>query len=210
MTSQIGAASMASDLRLHWESDSSSSEGSEEYIEGVEYASRSVDGSDSGRSLADFLRDGDSASSESPSFYRAIDNEKSLSPLHLPRGLAGVVHLPTSPFAWSFGSGFRKRMCFTPPDNPQASPRCCIPAACQHRAGKMVTVGEDLHSPVRKRVGLGRKRRRVILSQESEEEQHTPPLSLSKVRTAHREVARRVLDAAKRRAVKKSKPRYNT
>ncbi|GAQ86804.1 hypothetical protein KFL_003120110 [Klebsormidium nitens] len=165
---------MASDLRFRWESDPSSPEGSEEDIEGVEYAPRSIDGSDSGRSLEDFFSDGDSVSSQAPSFYRAIDNEKSRSPLHIPKGLAGVLskalgYVTTSPSAFSSGSSFRKRTCLTPPGNPQASPRCYIPAGPQSFASKRASVetsvGEpNLGLPVRKRGGLGRKHRRVILS----------------------------------------------
>eukprot|EP00243_Klebsormidium_subtile_P005785 TRINITY_DN2362_c0_g2_i2.p3 TRINITY_DN2362_c0_g2~~TRINITY_DN2362_c0_g2_i2.p3 ORF type:complete len:108 (+),score=8.59 TRINITY_DN2362_c0_g2_i2:707-1030(+) len=82
---------MDSDLQFHWESDPSSSEESEgEDIEGVEYEPRSVDGSNSGRSLEGFLRDEDSASIQGPSFYRALDNEKSFSPAQLPRGLSNL------------------------------------------------------------------------------------------------------------------------
>ncbi|GAQ88995.1 hypothetical protein KFL_004770030 [Klebsormidium nitens] len=179
---------MASDLRSgvrefeqNAQSGSSSSEGSGEDIEGVEYAPRSADDSDSGRSLEDFVSDGDSASSHSQSFYRAINNEKSQSPLHLPRGLASVVnkasgHVPTPPFAR--GSSPRKGTCLP---LPEAFPRCRLPAGPQSRASKRASVetsvGEpDLSSPVRKRGRLGRERRRAILSQESAEEQHLPQL----------------------------------
>src|SRR3569623_842302 len=73
-------------------SDPSSSEESEgEDIEGVEYAPRSIDGSQSGRSLEEFLQDEDSASIQGPSFYRAFSNGKSLSPAQLPRGVSTLL-----------------------------------------------------------------------------------------------------------------------
>ncbi|GAQ90809.1 hypothetical protein KFL_006880010 [Klebsormidium nitens] len=131
---------MASDLRFHWESDPSSSEESEgEDIEGVEYAPRSVDGSNSGRSLEQFLRDEDSASIQGPSFYRALDNEKSFSPAQLPRGLSSLFgkkrpaagYQPTSPFAWSYGSAFGKQTCVTRvPRNPKILTLLSFGAGC--------------------------------------------------------------------------------
>ncbi|GAQ87899.1 hypothetical protein KFL_003860050 [Klebsormidium nitens] len=168
---------MASDLRFHWESDPSSSEEPEgEDIEGVEYAPRSVDGSESGRSLADFLQDEDCASIQGPSFYRAFNNEKSLSPAYLPRGLPNLLskkrpapgYLPTSPFAWSCGSAFRQRTCITPPSCNSQVPSSS--RVLQSNGGKkgssQPSAGDCSQSLTLRRRGLVKKRRRVILSQE--------------------------------------------
>lgn len=77
-------------------SDSSESEDCQgEDIEGVEYSDRSVDGSQFGESLQGFFDDHDSASSmQRPSFYRALDNEDSLSPVKVALGPIGKRNRP--------------------------------------------------------------------------------------------------------------------
>jgi hypothetical protein len=63
--------------------ESASEESEGEDIEGVEYASRFVDASESGQSLQGFFDDHDSGSIQGPSFYRALDNEDSLSSVQI-------------------------------------------------------------------------------------------------------------------------------
>ncbi|GAQ87901.1 hypothetical protein KFL_003860070 [Klebsormidium nitens] len=182
---------MASDPRSHWENDPSSSEELEgEDIEGVEYAPRSVGGSQSGRSLEEFLQDEDSASIQGPSFYRAFSNGKSLSLTQLPEGVSTLLskkefapgYVPTSPFAWTSGSAFGKRICITPPSNFQApSSRCILQNVGGKRLASEASAGNCSPSPTSRRRGLAKKRRRVILSQDSEDEQPVAPLPLVEV-----------------------------
>ncbi|GAQ89923.1 hypothetical protein KFL_005780015 [Klebsormidium nitens] len=148
-------------MRLPWDSDVSESEGTQaEDIEGAEYANRSVDGSQSGQSLQGFFDDQDSDGIQGPSFYRALNNEGDS---------------PTSPFAnWSTDSAFGKPVSVSPSLKRKRKSfqgegaRCPEEACLEEDIGGLVLTGR----------ALARKRRRTVLSQESEgaEEKHVPTL----------------------------------
>jgi hypothetical protein len=83
-------------VSLSFSSDSSGSKDTEgENIEGVEYAARSLDGSQSGQSLEGFFNDQDSGSIQGPSFYRALDNEDMVNPAQVALGTpSNDLHAP--------------------------------------------------------------------------------------------------------------------
>ncbi|GAQ93187.1 hypothetical protein KFL_013500010 [Klebsormidium nitens] len=178
---------MASNLRFHWESGSSASDETQgEDIEGVEYADRSVDGSKSGRSLEDFLNDGDSASIQGPNFYRALTNENSLSPAQLPKRLEksrksrAPGFSPTSPFPWTSGSAFKKGFGTPPPCIRKMAPSRRPLVEQQHGGvGKRLSgedsLEEDLSPMILTGQALDRKRGRIIFSQDSEGEHLLSP-----------------------------------
>eukprot|EP00243_Klebsormidium_subtile_P005784 TRINITY_DN2362_c0_g2_i1.p1 TRINITY_DN2362_c0_g2~~TRINITY_DN2362_c0_g2_i1.p1 ORF type:complete len:142 (+),score=8.75 TRINITY_DN2362_c0_g2_i1:254-679(+) len=96
-----------------------------------------------------------------------LKNHESLTVMYAMQG-----YQPKSPFSWSSGSAFGKQTCVTPvPSNPKVpSSRRILQNVGGKRLASEASAGNCSQRPTSRR-GLVKKRRCVILSQESKEEQ---------------------------------------